>query len=94
MARLFKNKDTVKWTSKGPAGSRRLKGIIKGVVKAGAIAKIPSICTKFRGKEIDTKHDRYLVSIARGDNKKTGKDLGFEFLSPRVATFDGIAKRV
>lgn len=92
MARKFKNKDEITWTSKGPHGSRRVKGTIRSFVKAGKEGKVPTNA-KFRGQSIDTKHDRYFVEIPR-TNAKTGAKMGPEILSPRAVTLEKIAKKI
>jgi hypothetical protein len=92
MARKFKNKDQISWTSKGPHGSRKVKGHIRSFVKAGIEAKVPANA-KFRGQIVDNKHDRYFVEIPRV-NLKTGAKMGPEILSPRAVTLEKVAKKV
>lgn len=92
MARKFKNKDEITWTSKGPNGQRKVRGKVRSFVKAGAEGKIPANA-KFRGQIVDSKHDRYFIEIPR-TNGKTGEKMGPEILSPRAVTLEKIAKKV
>lgn len=92
----FKKGTCVSWTSKGPAGEKKRKGIVRGFVAPDHEVKLPKSAdeSKFKAEKVNKIHNRYLIEIPRGENKKTGKKLPSYWLAPKAVTFESTAREV
>jgi hypothetical protein len=91
----FKKGTEIRWTSKGPAGQKKRKGIVRGFCLAGEELKFPKSAdlAKFKAEPMNQIHNRYLVEIVRV-HKRTGKKLKSQWLAPKAVTLEKTAKLI
>jgi hypothetical protein len=83
------------WLSDGPRGTRTRTGIVRAHVPPGRAIKLPKSAdpAKLRAKVVNSVHARYLVEVPRR-NARSGRRLASQWLAPKAAVLDKIAKVV
>jgi hypothetical protein len=89
----FKKGSEIRWTSVGPMGKKKRKGIVRGFCKAGEELKFPKSAdlAKFKAEPMNQIHNRYLVEVPR-THARTGKKLPSHWLAPKAVTLEKTAK--
>lgn len=93
----FKKGAKIRWTSKGPAGTRKREGRVVGFCAPGeAITKLmpkSADLNKFKAQKVNHVHARYLIEIPRTD-RRNGQRLASSWMATKAVTLEQAAKVV
>jgi len=93
----FKKGAKIRWTSKGPAGTRKREGCVVGFCPPGE--KITTLMpktadlNKFKARAVNNVHARYLIEIQRID-RRNGQKLASTWMATKAVTLEQSAKVV